>query len=136
MKFTTKIFRYNPEKDKQGRLVEYSVRMEEGMSVLALLHQVHDEYDGTLAYRYSCRGAICGTCALIINGTPRLACKTQVGDLLKENETITLEPLAHYGVIKDLVVDKRPFWRQCKPLCRGYFEKKIWQMKDSIMKQV
>ena len=107
----TKIFRYNPEKDKQGHFVDYTIRMEEGMSVLALLHQVHDEQDGTLAYRYSCRGAICGTCAVMINGIPRLACKTQVSDLLKENETITLEPLSHYGLIKDLVVDKRPFWQ-------------------------
>ncbi len=111
MNITAQIFRYNPDKDKQGGLVDYSIRMEEGMSVLALLHQVHDEQDGTLGYRYSCRGAICGTCAVMINGIPRLACKTQVSDLLKENAIITLEPLAHYGVIKDLVVDKRPFWQ-------------------------
>ncbi len=114
MNIIAKIFRYNPEKDKNGSLVEYRVRMEEGMSVLSLLHQVHDEQDGSLAYRYSCRGAICGTCAITINGTPRLACKTQVSDLLKESEVITLKPLMHYGAVKDLVVDKHPFWQAVK----------------------
>jgi len=124
MNTNAKIFRYNPEQDKQGRLVDYSVRMEEGMSVLALLHQVHDEQDGTLAYRYSCRGAICGTCAITINGTPRLACKTQVSDLLREAEVIILEPLSHYDVVKDLVVDKNPFWQTVKATMPWLFREK------------
>ena len=124
MNFNARIFRYNPEKDKEGRLVDYSVRLEEGMSVLALLHQVHDEQDGTLAYRYSCRGSICGTCAVMINGMPRLACKTQVGNLLKEGDTITLEPLLHYGVVKDLVVDKHPFWQAVKATMPWLFREK------------
>ncbi|UCE05091.1 MAG: 4Fe-4S dicluster domain-containing protein [bacterium] len=105
------IFRYNPENGEPGHHINYSVRLEPGMSVLALLHQVHDEQDGTLAYRYSCRGAICGTCAIKINGIARLACKTQVSELLKEDETIMLEPLSSMSVIKDLVVDQRPFWQ-------------------------
>ena len=110
MKIHVQLYRFNPENGSSGKLVDYAVRAQSGMSVLHLLHQLHDEQDGTLAYRYSCRGAICGTCAIKINGTARLACKTQVSELLKEGETITLEPLANMGVIKDLVVDKRPFW--------------------------
>jgi succinate dehydrogenase/fumarate reductase iron-sulfur protein len=111
MNIPVKIFRYNPEKDKSGHLVDYSVQFETGMSILAILHQVHDEQDSTLAYRFSCRGAICGTCAVTVNGVPRLACKTQVNDILQEREAIFIEPLTHFGVIKDLVVDKRPFWQ-------------------------
>ena len=124
MNIKAKIFRYNPEQDKQGQLVEYPVRLEEGMAVLALLHQVHDEQDGSLAYRYSCRGAICGTCAVMINGVPRLACKTQVSEILDEAEAITIEPLAHYGVVKDLVVDKRPFWDAVKVTMPWLFREK------------
>jgi len=110
MNISIKIFRFNPENRSPGNLIDYTVKIEPGMSVLELLHQVHDEQDGSLAYRYSCRGAICGTCAIKINGTARLACKTQVSELLKESETVTLEPLANMGVIKDLVVDQQPFW--------------------------
>lgn len=124
MNITTKIYRYNPEKDKQGRLVEYTVRLEEGMSVLALLHQVHDEQDGSLAYRYSCRGAICGTCAVMINDIPRLACKTQVNKILDEAEAINIEPLEHYNVVKDLVVDKRPFWNAVQATMPWLFREK------------
>ncbi|MDW7681066.1 MAG: 2Fe-2S iron-sulfur cluster-binding protein [bacterium] len=57
MECKAQIFRYNPEQDQSGSLVEYNVRAEPGMSVLSLLHQLHDEQDGTLAYRYSCPGA-------------------------------------------------------------------------------
>ncbi len=110
MQIKVRIFRFNPAHDCAGHLVDYLIEAEPGMSVLSLLHQVHDEQDGSLAYRYSCRGAICGTCAIRINGTARLACKTQVTDLLKENEELILEPLSHLAVIKDLVVDKRPYW--------------------------
>jgi len=114
MNINVKIFRYNPEKQKAGQLIDYSVRFEPGMSVLALLHRVHDDQDGTLAYRYSCRGAICGTCAVKINGSARLACKTQVSRLLEEGDTITIEPLTNLAVGKDLVVDQRPFWAMIK----------------------
>jgi succinate dehydrogenase/fumarate reductase iron-sulfur protein len=124
MNINAKILRYNPEKDKQGHFVEYSVRLEEGMAVLALLHHVHDEQDSTLAYRYSCRGSICGTCGVTINGVPRLACKTQVSKILDEAEAITVEPLKHYSVIKDLVVDKRPFWQAMQGTMPWLFREK------------
>lgn len=111
MTIKVKILRFNPEQTPAPHWVEYDVTEEPGMSVLAVLHQIHDTQDGTLAYRYSCRGAICGTCAVTINGTARLACKTQVNDLRATSETITIAPLSNYGVIKDLVVDQRVFWQ-------------------------
>ena len=114
MNITVKVFRYHPDNGKEGKFVDYSVRLEPGMSVLDILHQIHDEQDGTLAYRYSCRGAICGTCAIMINNKPRLACKTQVSDLIKESNAITLKPLSNMKIIKDLVVDKREFWSSIK----------------------
>jgi succinate dehydrogenase / fumarate reductase iron-sulfur subunit len=114
MEFIARVSRFNPEKDESPQLVDYRVRLESGMSVLGALHQIHDEQDGSLAYRYSCRGAICGTCAIHINGVARLACKTQVSELLQENKEIVLTPLSHLGVIKDLVVDKRPYWESIK----------------------
>jgi len=107
-----RIFRFHPTEITPGRLVEYTVRLEPGLSVLSLLHQVHDEQDGTLAYRYSCRGAICGTCAVMVNGTARLACRTQVAQVLAEQEILTIEPLRNLKVIKDLVVDQRLFWQK------------------------
>ena len=85
--------------------------MPESATVLDTLIEVREYHDGTLSLRCSCRSAICGSCAMRINGRARLACKTQVKSILDEGEgTITVEPAGNMPVIKDLVVDMAPFW--------------------------
>ncbi|HXZ24556.1 MAG TPA: 2Fe-2S iron-sulfur cluster-binding protein, partial [Methanomassiliicoccales archaeon] len=68
--------------NKGSRYERFEVRSTPGMTVLDALFQARDEQDDSLAFRYSCRGAVCGSCAMLINGVPRLACKTQVSSLL------------------------------------------------------
>jgi succinate dehydrogenase / fumarate reductase iron-sulfur subunit len=100
-----------------------------GMTVLSALFRAQEQ-DPTLAFRYSCRGAVCGTCAMLINKVPRLACRTQVQDLLAGKEAprlvpypatgptvpfdpaseVLVEPLPHLPVIRDLVVDMARFF--------------------------
>jgi fumarate reductase (CoM/CoB) subunit B len=71
------------------------------MRVIDALHQIKLELDPTLGYNYSCDGRKrCGTCAVMINGRPRLACFT----ILKRD--ITIEPLRGFPVIKDLIIDR------------------------------
>lgn len=109
MKVTLRIRRFQPEAAPEPYWQDFEVEAKPGMVVLYALHQIHDRQDGTLAYRYSCRGAICGACAMRINGAAALACKTQ----LKELDTakpITIEPLLNLHVIKDLVADHEPFF--------------------------
>jgi succinate dehydrogenase / fumarate reductase, iron-sulfur subunit len=77
--------------------------------VLAVLIRIRDEIDGTLSFRSSCRSAVCGSCAMVINGKLDLACRTQVSAF--NTDTIILEPLPNFEVIRDLVVDMTPFWR-------------------------
>ena len=77
------------------------------MTVLAALLWIQDNLDGTIAFRYSCRGAVCGSCAMVINGTIDLACRVHLSDLPPE---ITLEPLPNMPILKDLVVDMTRFW--------------------------
>lgn len=86
----------------------YRVRVIPGLTVLAVLLRVRDEIDGTLAFRSSCRSAVCGSCAMVINGKIDLACRTQAAAF--ESKTIILEPLPNLQIIKDLVVDLTPFW--------------------------
>jgi succinate dehydrogenase / fumarate reductase iron-sulfur subunit len=73
-----------------------------------MLIRIRDEIDGTLSFRSSCRSAVCGSCAMVINGKIDLACRTQVAPF--ESNTIILEPLPNMDIIKDLVVDLAPFW--------------------------
>jgi succinate dehydrogenase / fumarate reductase iron-sulfur subunit len=73
-----------------------------------VLLRIRDEIDGTLAFRSSCRSAVCGSCAMVINGKIDLACRTQAASF--GTKTIILEPLPNMQIIKDLVVDMTPFW--------------------------
>jgi len=105
------IFRYDAKTSKPPRYEEFEVRKiseQTGMTILEALLQVQDEQDGTLAFRYSCRGAVCGSCAMLINGKFDLACRVQLQNIGAEN--IVLEPLPNLNIIKDLVVDMEPFW--------------------------
>jgi succinate dehydrogenase / fumarate reductase iron-sulfur subunit len=135
------IYRQNGS-DGNPHYERFKVPLTSGMTILDALFYIQDHYDHTLAFRYSCRGAICGSCGMTINKFPQLACKTQVEpielkthprvpelifgevpDWDKENE-ILIEPLPNMIIIKDLVVDMKTFWkfyREVKP----YFDRKI-----------
>jgi succinate dehydrogenase / fumarate reductase iron-sulfur subunit len=108
--YTFKILRYDAqEPDKKPRFATYRIRVIPGLTVLAVLLRIRDEIDGTLSYRCSCRSAVCGSCAMVINGKIDLACRTQVSAF--NTDTIILEPLPNLEVIRDLVVDMTPFWK-------------------------
>jgi succinate dehydrogenase / fumarate reductase iron-sulfur subunit len=109
---TFKVYRYNPETGGNGRFQEFQVDYQSGETILDCLNKIKGEQDGTLTYRMSCRSAICGSCAMRICGHTRLACKTQVGDLLELYDEITVEPLQNFPVIKDLVVDLTTHWEK------------------------
>jgi len=65
--------------------------------------------DSTLLYRHSCHHGSCGSCGLRINGREHLACITKVKDVINSNGIIRLEPLRNFTIIRDLLVDFRPF---------------------------
>jgi succinate dehydrogenase / fumarate reductase iron-sulfur subunit len=115
--YTFKILRYDAQKpEEKAAFSSYRVRVIPGLTVLTVLMRIRDELDGTLAFRSSCRAATCGSCAMVINGRLDLACRTQVTSC--NSETIILEPLPNFEIIRDLVVDLTPFWttyEQVKP---------------------
>ncbi len=115
MQVTLKIKRYNPEKDKAPWWGEYKIEAEPTDRLLDALNFVKWHLDGTLTYRRSCAHGICGSDAMQINGANRLACKVLLRNL---GQTITVEPLRGYRVIKDLLVDMDSFlakYRSIKP---------------------
>ncbi|MBI5562429.1 MAG: succinate dehydrogenase/fumarate reductase iron-sulfur subunit [Deltaproteobacteria bacterium] len=114
MKIKFKIRRYNPsEKDGTKPYFQaYTVDVAEGMTVLEALLKIGGEQDPTLSFRKSCRSAICGSCAVSVNGFSRLACETQILPEYKKTGEMTLEPLANHAPVKDLMVDFSPFWNK------------------------
>ena len=110
-----RIRRFNPELDEEPHWEEYVVAAEPTDRVLDLLHQVKWYVDGTLTFRRSCGHGVCGSDAMLINGSNRLACEYLVKDAGTE---IDVEPIRGMGVVKDLLVDMEPFWdkyRQVMP---------------------
>jgi succinate dehydrogenase / fumarate reductase, iron-sulfur subunit len=87
-----------------GRFEEYSVSVDPGMVVLDLVHRVQKEHAGDLACRWNCKAGKCGSCGVEINGKPKLACMTRLGDY-PEGETIQVQPLKAFPIIRDLVAD-------------------------------
>ena len=112
---TFHIHRYDPPQ-KKSWIAEYHVPVTRGMTVLEGLWYIVDFIDGSLSFRYSCRGAVCGSCAMVINETITLACRTQIASL--KSEKIEIAPLPRMRIIKDLVVDMDLFlekYRLIKP---------------------
>ncbi|MFZ1022369.1 MAG: succinate dehydrogenase/fumarate reductase iron-sulfur subunit [Halobacteriota archaeon] len=125
-----KVYRYH-EGMAAPRYDTFQLVPSPAMTVLEALVQFQEKLDDSLAFRYSCRGAVCGTCAMLINRVPRLACRTQVESLLKGNlkvaispypaigetvpwdpeEEVLVEPLPHLPVIRDLIVDMGIFFQ-------------------------
>src|SRR3989441_11892325 len=110
MRLTFTIQRFNPEVDSIAHPQEIRLDVGRGMTVLDALIRIKQECDGSLALRYSCRSAICGSCAMTINGSEKLACRTSLRKELERHGVINIEPLRHLPVLKDLAVDMRSFW--------------------------
>ncbi|MBW8011627.1 MAG: succinate dehydrogenase iron-sulfur subunit [Chloroflexi bacterium] len=107
MQVTLRIFRYNPEIGRTKPTFDsYNLEVEPTDRILDLMEEVKAYHDGTLSFRRSCAHGVCGSDAMRINGSNKLACKVLVQDV---SSPITLEPLLGLRVIKDLIVDMEPF---------------------------
>jgi succinate dehydrogenase / fumarate reductase iron-sulfur subunit len=108
-----RVKRYDPE-TKESRYQNYAVEVGDHEAVLDALIQIREYIDETLAVRCSCRSAICGSCAVRVNGHAMLACKTKLTEVMSDGETVTVEPLGNMEPIKDLVADMSTFWAKIK----------------------
>ena len=116
---TVRIKRFNPDNDAQPRWQDYPVTMTPDSTVLSTLEDIKSHQDGSLTFRRSCRHAICGSCAMMVNRRNTLICTKPLqdaheesGGLFGKKGVITIEPLPYIPVIKDLVVDRSVFWEQ------------------------
>ena len=119
MEVTLNVRRFDPDSARPAPYTqEYQVELGDSATVLDGLIKVREEVDGTLALRCSCRSAICGSCAMRINGRAGLACNTMVSDVADSDGNVDVEPAGNMSVVKDLVVDLDGFWdkvRDVKP---------------------
>lgn len=95
-----RVQRWDPERGGTPSVETYEVPIEEGATVLGALLHVYEVHDSSLAFRYACRNVACGLCAVDVDGRPRLACATPLGD------GMTIRPLRRLPVARDLVVER------------------------------
>lgn len=111
-----KVYRKNPKHGESAHFDMFEVPIQRWTTVLDALLYAKGYLDRSIAIRYSCRMASCGSCGMKINGIPRLACYTKVSEI-KEG-IITCEPLPNFPIIRDLVGDFSDFFehhRAMKP---------------------
>jgi len=95
---TVKILRSDPSNGEGPYYQSYAVPLMKNMSVLGVMDHIYKNLDSSLAFYYSCRIGRCGACTIMVNGQPKLMCKTPA------TKEMTLEPLPNRKVIRDLVV--------------------------------
>ncbi len=118
-----KVYRWDPDTGDNPRTDTYEIDMDScGPMVLDALIKVKNEIDTTLTFRRSCREGICGSCAMNIDGTNTLACTKSMRDC---KDTVSIYPLPHMDVIKDLVPDMSHFYAQ-------YASVQPWIQTDSV----
>jgi succinate dehydrogenase/fumarate reductase iron-sulfur protein len=101
---TLRVFRWAP--GQAERWQEYAVTAGRDTTVLDALVAIQRRDDPTLAFRYACRVGMCGSCAMVVNGRERWACRTRLSSL--GSERVTVRPLYHFPLLRDLVVDLSP----------------------------
>ena len=107
---TFKIYRWSPDDDAQPRIDAFDVDLDDcGPMVLDALIKIKNETDSSLTFRRSCREGICGSCSMNIDGTNTLACLKSIKDVKGD---VSIYPLPHMPVVKDLVPDLSNAYRQ------------------------
>ena len=109
-----RVLRYCPSKDSAPIFGSFHMPYTDEMSVLQALQEIKATLDGSLAFRWSCRMAVCGSCGMMINGEPKLACNTFVRDLAPN--PITIEPLQNFPIERDLVVSVGDFVKKIESI--------------------
>lgn len=105
-----KIYRWEPDSGNNPRIDTYEIDLSKcGPMVLDAIIYIKNEIDATLTFRRSCREGICGSCAMNIGGTNTLACTKAIEDYKGD---VSIYPLPHMPVVKDLVPDMTNFYAQ------------------------
>jgi succinate dehydrogenase / fumarate reductase iron-sulfur subunit len=113
MEVTLRVQRYDGGEGRR-RYDTFTVEVPTTATLLDALDAVKDRHDGTLAYRKSCRMAVCGSCGMRMDGGAVLACKMPMKGFVEAGHVPTVAPMGNLPVIKDLVVDMAPFWHKIR----------------------
>ncbi len=108
-KLTFEIFRFNPsDPDTAPHMQRFELQDAPYQTLYLALNRIREEQDPSLQFDFACRSAVCGSCGMMVNGRPVLACRTLTADL---PDTIRLHPLPVFELVGDLSVDTGHWFR-------------------------
>ncbi|MFO1433825.1 MAG: fumarate reductase iron-sulfur subunit [Candidatus Competibacteraceae bacterium] len=103
------VLRYNPQDpDSEPHMQTFELEETEGMTLFIALNEIREKQDSSLQFDFVCRAGVCGSCAMLIDGRPGLACRTLTKEL---GDTIALAPLPFFELIGDLSVNTGKWMR-------------------------
>src|SRR5438046_5905579 len=106
------VARFRPGQDERPVMDSYSIPYHDDWVVLDALQYVKDYIDGTLSFRWSCHMGVCGSCGMMVIGTPKLTCAAFLRDYYPH--PVRVEPLANFPVLRDLVINLDDFIHKLK----------------------
>jgi fumarate reductase iron-sulfur subunit len=128
-RLTIHILRSAPGDDAAPRFEAFRIDESEGMTLFIALNEIRVNLDPSLQFDFVCRAGICGSCGMLINGRPGLACSTLTRDLDAE---FTLAPLPVFAVIGDLSVDTGRWMRAMSERLETWIHARIEVEFDAI----
>jgi succinate dehydrogenase / fumarate reductase iron-sulfur subunit len=111
---TYRVRLYDPNRDSTPHWESFEVAYHAGMTVLDGLWKLKETQAPGLAWRSSCRMGVCGSCGMLINGKPGLACNTQISEL--GTSSVAVAPLPNFAIVRDLVPDLAPMFARHQEL--------------------
>lgn len=131
---TIRALKYDPQSAvSKPHFKEYKIKETDSMTIFIALNIIRETLDSNLSFDFVCRAGICGSCGMMINGVPKLACRTLTKDYA---DTITLAPLPAFKLIKDLSVDTGVWFEGMTRRVEGWIhakkEKSIAVLEDPI----
>ena len=117
------VTRFQPETDREPTIQTYTIPYHDDWVVLDALQYIKDYVDGTLSFRWSCHMGVCGSCGMMVNGTPALTCASFLREIYPRE--VRVEPLANFPIIRDLIIDMDDFMHKLK-------EVKAWVIRDDM----
>ncbi|MBW1915447.1 MAG: fumarate reductase iron-sulfur subunit [Deltaproteobacteria bacterium] len=123
------ILRYNPQlRGDEPKMQSYEIEEAPGMTLFIVLNEIREKQDSSLQFDFVCRAGICGSCAMVINGQPDLACRTLTSKFKKGE--ITLLPLPGFELIGDLSVNTGKVMRAMSERIESWIHDEYADMAD------
>lgn len=100
------VYRYNPTIDNNPYYQEYRLNFDPKYRVVDVLMEIIKKYKIDISFEISCQSGVCGLCAIMLNHKPVLMCKETV------SKNMLIEPLRNFGVVKDLIINRKLYQNQ------------------------